>query len=250
MPRSKKGPLLLVDADVLAYQAVHAAGGTIDWGDDVVSDMGDLGAAKDFIDKSFDDLMGTLFASSFRPALSDRKHNWRKDVLPTYKHNRTPKPPMLGPVRKYIVAKHGGVIVPSLEGDDVLGIWATLPKYRSAIIVSIDKDLKTIPARIYNPGRDEIVTVTPEEADRFHLTQTLTGDQVDGYKGCPGIGPVKAAEILAGGLDWSAVVAAYEAKGLTEEDALVQARVARILRADEYDFAKREPVLWTPSLLG
>ena len=35
--------------------------------------------------------------------------------------------------------------------------------------------------------------------------------------------------------------------GLTEEDALVQARVARILRANEYDFGTGEVKLWEPS---
>ena len=68
---------------------------------------------------------------------------------------------------------------------------------------------------------------------------------------CPGVGPVKAEECLAeakiyGGPYWSAVVATYENKGLTEEDALVQARVARICRADDYDFKNKEVRLWNP----
>ena len=39
---------------------------------------------------------------------------------------------------------------------------------------------------------------------------------------------------------------AFEKKGLTEDDALLQARVARILRASDYDFKKKEPIMWTP----
>jgi DNA polymerase-1 len=42
------------------------------------------------------------------------------------------------------------------------------------------------------------------------------------------------------------VVAAFESKGLTEEDALVQARVARICRASDYDFKTKEVKLWNP----
>jgi DNA polymerase-1 len=34
--------------------------------------------------------------------------------------------------------------------------------------------------------------------------------------------------------------------GLTAEDALLQARLARILHNDDYDHAKKEPILWTP----
>ena len=37
-----------------------------------------------------------------------------------------------------------------------------------------------------------------------------------------------------------------EKQGLTEEDALLQARVARILRDGEYDYNKEEVVLWKP----
>jgi len=45
---------------------------------------------------------------------------------------------------------------------------------------------------------------------------------------------------------WSAVVDAYESKGLTEEDAVMQARMARILRAEDWDFGKKAPRLWCP----
>jgi DNA polymerase-1 len=45
---------------------------------------------------------------------------------------------------------------------------------------------------------------------------------------------------------WEAIVEAYESKGFTEEDALVQARVARILRKDDWDFDNNCHKLWTP----
>ena len=34
---------------------------------------------------------------------------------------------------------------------------------------------------------------------------------------------------------------------MTEEDALTNARLARILTANDYDFQRKEPKLWTPS---
>jgi DNA polymerase-1 len=46
---------------------------------------------------------------------------------------------------------------------------------------------------------------------------------------------------------WAAVVAAYEKAGLTEQDALTQARLARILRYSDWDNEKKEPILWTPT---
>ena len=92
------------------------------------------------------------------------------------------------------------------------------------------------------------IEVTPEEADRWFYMQTLTGDATDGYSGCPGGGPKKAEAILeaAGENPWPAIVAAYEKAGLSEEAALQQARVARILRASDYNFKKKEPILWKP----
>ena len=40
---------------------------------------------------------------------------------------------------------------------------------------------------------------------------------------------------------------AFEDKGLTEEDALCNARLARILTNEDYDSQKQEPRLWTPT---
>ena len=95
--------------------------------------------------------------------------------------------------------------------------------------------------------KDEgVFEVTQEQADYNHLLQTLTGDSVDGYSGCPGIGPKRAEKILET-CDWDSVVSAYNKAGLEEQDALVQARVARILRWGEYDKRKKEPILWNPS---
>ena len=39
---------------------------------------------------------------------------------------------------------------------------------------------------------------------------------------------------------------AFTDKGLTEEDALLNARLARILTIEDYDTEQQEPKLWTP----
>ena len=43
---------------------------------------------------------------------------------------------------------------------------------------------------------------------------------------------------------WEAVVAEYKRQKLDEEYALTQARLARILRASDWDNKKKEPILW------
>ena len=59
---------------------------------------------------------------------------------------------------------------------------------------------------------------------------------------------MKRAETLFNkeGYNWSTVVKAFEDKGLTEDDALLNARLARILTIDDYDTTRQEPILWTP----
>lgn len=148
-------------------------------------------------------------------------------------------------VRELAEAKWPSYKYPGLEADDVLGIWATRGGI-DPIIVSDDKDLKTIPGKLYRQG--ELEEIDPVFADYYWLSQTLTGDTADGYPGCPGIGAVKAEKVLKGckGTMWEAVVEAYEKAGLTAEDALIQARLARILRASDWDATKKEVILWTP----
>ena len=138
-----------------------------------------------------------------------------------------------------------------LEGDDLMGIMSTEARGKY-IICSIDKDMMQIPGRHYNWNTQRRTMQTANAANHFFYRQILTGDPGDGYTGIPGCGPVKADKILDG-LDqsheayWGAITAAYEAAGLCEADAIVQARVARILRRGDYDYDKKEVHLWTPT---
>lgn len=181
-------------------------------------------------------------------------NNFRYGVDETYKSNRKGqrKPLCYSEVRRRCDAPDSGynpVLMDGLEADDVMGILATKPGTAQRIIVSQDKDMRTIPTTVWN-GKD-LLTISEAEADHWFLTQTLTGDITDGYKGCPGVGAVKAEKILTTLDDtmltpWEAVVRAYEKAGLTEADALQQARLARILRWRDWDTEKKVPILWTP----
>ena len=53
----------------------------------------------------------------------------------------------------------------------------------------------------------------------------------------------KRAETLFNkeGYSWATVVKAFEDKGLTEEDALLNARLARILTVEDYDSKTKDP---------
>jgi len=250
----------LIDADVLAYEAANGEQRVYDWGDGITSAaMGTLDQAVADVLNAVAQLKEKLHVDNVVLCLSWPGERWRNKVLPSYHFNRAGnKPVLVDPLRDVLVEKHGAVRRPTLEGDDILGIYATHPTLIKGekIIVSIDKDLKQIPGTLYNPRHDEFTTIDLMAADYWHFRQTLTGDATDGYKGCPNIGPIKADRILAD-LDrfgempseqaaWKAIVEAYEAKELTEADALVQARVARICRHTDYDYKRKEVILWQP----
>lgn len=253
----------LVDADILAYQAAAASEQPINWGDDLWT----LHALESDGERRFDEMLDNITKAvdvdRVVLALSDTE-NWRKGVLPTYKSNRaaTRKPLLLKHLKERALEKYDTILRPTLEGDDCLGILGTMKTTGDCIICSLDKDFKTIPGRHYNFGRKEFFEVTQQQADYWHMMQTLTGDTTDGYTGCPGIGPKSAEKILQAALDegtteatpqqlreiyWQHVVNAYAKAGLSEEAALTQARVARICRSSDYDFKTKQVILWSPN---
>jgi DNA polymerase-1 len=247
---------LLIDGDILIYHEAAAVEEVFDWGDDWWTLHGDASEAKERVDVWLEEVASLLEAEKTIVTLTGRM-NWRKDVLPTYKANRKGKrkPVVYTELRRYVTATYKTACYDTLEADDVMGILATHPvegdnRSNETIIVSADKDMRTVPGKLYNPNRPDegIQKISEEEANRNHLIQALSGDSVDGYSGCPRIGPKTADKILTSN-DWSLVVAAYEKAGLTEDDALVQARVARILRYNEFNPKAQEVKLWDPKCL-
>lgn len=187
---------------------------------------------------------------------TDPRTNFRYSVDPTYKNHRTEsrKPLCYKTIRDRLLETFTCQSFHDLEADDVMGVLATRKSKAQHIIVSQDKDMKTIPGTVWT-GKD-LLQISEGEADYWHMYQTLVGDTSDGYKGCPGIGKVKAEKLLKEAMEqprhngenvlWPVVVAQFEKAELTEADALVQARLARILRWSDWDPETKKPILWTP----
>lgn len=237
---------LLIDGDIVAYQYSSTVEYEVDWGDDVWSLWSDAGAAKRLITQYIELLVDETAADNVEFCFTS-KTNFRKDIHPQYKANRkgTRKPVCYREVVRWLSEDYTSHVWDGLEADDVLGILATSGREDEIVIVSEDKDLMTIPGLLWRSG--EMHNISQEQADYNHLYQTLTGDTTDGYSGCPGIGPKTAVKVLQGVASWDAVVKAYEKAGLTEEDALTQARLARILRSSDFDPQSKTPILWSAS---
>ena len=235
---------ILIDADFIVYKCCAACETEIDYGEDVIFVTSNFSEAYNAVKKEVEKIK-SAFGGFASPILffSDSK-NFRKKIYPEYKGHRNRKKPCgYKRVIRNLRIEYNVIIMPELEADDAMGIYAT--QHPGNVIVSPDKDMKQIAGKLYDLETSK--DITAEEGAKWHLIQTLAGDQTDGYSGVPGIG-VKRAETLFNkeGYSWSTVVKAFEDKGLTETDALTNARLARILTIDDYDTKRQEPKLWTP----
>ena len=237
---------LLIDADYIVYKCCAACETEIDYGEDVIFVTSNYSDAYKAVTRDISNIT-KQFGDFATPILffSD-SNNFRKKISPDYKGHRNRKKPcgykrVIRDLRiNYVV-----IVMKTLEADDAMGIYAT--EHPGNIFVSPDKDMRQIPGKLYN--LTDTTYITPEEGARWHLIQTLAGDQTDGYSGVPGIG-VKRAETLFDkeGYSWQTVLKAFNDKGLTDADALLNARLARILTLDDYDTKRQEPILWTPEV--
>jgi len=280
--------VLVMDGDWLVYQSMAAAEVETDWGDDIWTLECDHAKARSILDsaiesyrtrkKAWSDAMVVL-------AFTDDV-NWRKVLVDeTYKENRkaTRKPvgyrdflSKLWERDEFIHIKED-----TLEGDDVMGIIGSGHEafgFKKAVLVSCDKDFKTIPDIDFlwcTTGN--ILTQTKETADWWHLFQTIKGDMTDGYSGIPGWGdtaegflndpfivePVES--VLKSGKNkgqtvtkwvkrapdatetlWDCIKSIGAKAGMTEQEIIKQGQMARILRFEEYNYIDKEIYLWTP----
>ena len=234
---------LLIDGDIVLYTSSVATEYACDWGGDNWVLSANLEQSKELAKKYVEELADRFSPEQIIICLSGPK-NFRYGLNPSYKSSRkdTRKPIVYSPLKEWIMDSFDFQIEEELEADDLLGILAT--SMSKSIVVSPDKDLQTVPCTLYRQG--EIKVITLEEANRFHMYQTLTGDPTDGYPGCPGVGPKTAEKLLQGNPEnhWGVVVQAYEKAGLTEADALMNARMAYILRSENW--IDNEVKLWEP----
>jgi DNA polymerase-1 len=238
--------MLLIDSDFLAYKAAQACEIGIDFGEDVIIAQSQFSEVLRVFHNELNKVTKAMMDDDFILYFSSTE-NFRKKIYPDYKGHRMKRKP-LGYKRlvNYCRENHNFKLIEGLEADDTIGIEATRHANPSNIIVSPDKDLKQIPSVLWNLT-DDVVEITKEEGDRWHLVQSLSGDPTDGYSGCPGIGVKRATELLDKNENqWEAVCKAYRDRGLSDDDALLNARLAKILRNENYDHDRNQPILWNP----
>lgn len=242
-----EGTVLLIDGDLYLYRACAAAEEEIDWGDDIWSLSTDLKQAKYVFQRTLDDICETMETGHFVICLSD-KDNFRKELDDTYKGGRKKvrKPVGYAEMVRWVTETYKWYREPLLEADDVIGILGSAPGHNT-IMVSDDKDMKTVPGKLFRPQSGEFHNINKASADHWFYTQTLVGDVTDGYTGCPSVGMKTAEKLLQRDPSWNTVVQAYAKQKLPESYALTQARLARILRYEDWDVERSAIKLWEPT---
>ena len=239
--------MLLIDSDFLAYKAAQACEIGIDFGEDVIIAQSQFSEVLRVFHNELNKVTKAMMEDNFILYFSSTE-NFRKKIYPDYKGHRMKRKP-LGYKRlvNYCRENHNFKLIEGLEADDTIGIEATRFADPSNIIVSPDKDMRQIPSALWNLT-DDVVEITKDDGDRWHLIQSLSGDPTDGYSGCPGIGVKRATELLDKNENkWEAVCKAYRDRGLSDDDALLNARLAKILQKEDFDHDRNQPILWTPN---
>ncbi|ATS93690.1 exonuclease [Pectobacterium phage DU_PP_II] len=281
--------ILVMDGDWMVFQAMSAAEYDASWDEEIWMRCCDHAKAREILEGTIASYASRKAAWKGAPiilAFTD-KVNWRKELVdPTYKENRkaTKKPvgyfefvDALYENPKYLCVRED-----NLEGDDCMGIIGSNPlqfEADKAVLVSCDKDFKTIPdCDFLWCTTGNILKQTLESADYWHMYQTMKGDITDGYSGIPQCGETFVEEflkepymvepvtsILKSGKNkgqevtrwekrpkedseglWDCIVSIAAKAGMSPEDVLKQAQMARILRATDYNIETKEITLWTP----
>jgi len=182
--------LALIDMDIVCFRAASSA------------ESEAFGIARSRCEDMLENILTKVKATEYRAFLSNPV-NFRYDVLPSYKANRTaPKPIHLKKLKEYAIDKMNAELAPEgLEADDSLAIHQ---KLKGTIICTIDKDLLQVPGHHFSweisgnnwKRPDTWIKQTELEGNRLFFEQCIKGDRSDNVVGIKGFGDKKAKTML------------------------------------------------------
>lgn len=168
--------------------------------------------------------------------------NFRYDIFPQYKANRTDKMEGIDDLKNLIKSRLPNIVIPTnAEADDYV-------ISRNCLVAAIDKDvLKACQYYSYNYNKNVWLEPNePSDIEEWYLFQALMGDSTDGIPGAPGIGKVKAAPIakslVNGSIDWENYCAFFEYPYMATI-------CNQLVRMNQWDHKTEQLALWTPDLL-
>lgn len=240
---------LIIDFDSFIYRACYACITLEEVKPNVFVEAYDVNKGVEYLKNVVDTMIKATACDKYVICLSDWR-NFRKEIVPTYKSNRTTKPPVIFDKLKDMVYD---VFVcasrPYLEADDLCRYFYEENPFGS-IISSIDKDMKSFPCKLFNPDHIEwgVRKIEKDEAFRNFAKQLLMGDKTDGYDGIKGVGEARAEKLLSGLKTIDDVLRCYAENGLSEDYFRDVYNQAKILGKNEIGDLKLElykEELWT-----
>lgn len=223
--------IALIDMDLVCFRCAASAENEEFWV--VKHRMNDL----------FDNILTKTGATEFKAFLTG-EDNFRKEIYPAYKANRTqPKPIHLEEARYLAIKEFNAEAEHGLEADDLLGINQT----EDTIICSLDKDLLQIPGKHFQweittskyTRPDKFIDQTELEGLRHFYEQCIKGDTSDNIKGIPKMGEVKAKQSLQNCTTEQQMFDTVRSLYNNDDEFLLNARCLWILRSDREDFRDR-----------
>ena len=246
--------IALIDADSITYKYASIYQDTCVWDDTDPTNI--VATVKTDWDTAVVEMQGfvqgiiDITDCDSAVLLLSPKRTFRYDVAADYKSNRKPqKVPLelLMPLREYMLNEMGALCFDNVEADDV-GVSRMMQEPDKYVLCHIDKDLNQAVGEHYNYNTKEFYHIDEVGANYCFYSQALEGDSVDGIKGCPKIGKIRAAKLLAAVEPadyWQTIVAAYEKAGKDVEYAIQQARLVYMLR--DFNEETQTFKLWEPS---
>lgn len=123
--------------------------------------------------------------------------NFRYDIYPEYKANRSgkPKPRWLSDTMSHLITGWGARVSDGNEADDELGISQATSE-GNTVICTNDKDLLQVPGEHFNPVTGVRHTISPLDGLHNFYFQIIMGDTSDNIKGYDGIARAKVPKFL------------------------------------------------------
>ena len=214
-PAAERRTIAVIDGNSLMHRAFHAIRQPMSAPDGRATN-----ALFGFFNM-FIKMVGTFKPDGVICAFDRGKPRVRMEMLPQYKAQRPPMDPALHEQFPMVKELLGALDVPvceleGWEGDDILGTLARRGEAAGyeMLLFTGDRDmyqLATEHVKIVSTkkGVSDVAIMTPESVDDLYHGITpelvpdfygLKGDSSDNIPGVPGIGPKKAAALIAGGI--------------------------------------------------
>ena len=225
----------IIDADSYLYKAALTCKELVEIQPGVFYEAYNLNTAQKYLKDEFARLTIRCGCDEYMLVVGGIGKNFRLALNPNYKANRKKqaKPLMLDKVREMVFKEFPVCYFPSLEADDTCRIL--MEEDKDNVVVSVDKDLRTFPGKVYDSYHDEVKYITPLQAEANFKRQLLIGDKTDGYAGLPKVGPATANKLLLKGITEDDIAQMYIDAGLGIEAFESVYNCAKILGRDDYN---------------